>query len=374
MKGGITSQQIRRALKNNRDNDGISIETTKEIKIVNEYNSNINKLYKNSLYIPDQIDVNNQTAFVRGGIRFGGRYPDIIINDYDYERAKNFLTTLMIDSFDVFDYSLKIVRWVQSVLQTRDFVKISVIYGGIVPNVHFYQWGETFDSSTTCINKLIPRPNSFTNITGIPYVFGDCREHGLLTTFLCKVYSEMIGDTRDFRIIYTKGFILFEDEQIIKSMGDHVFGFFKYNNELYVIDALYESENNDIYVNQNLHKIDFVNKSEYQHFEQPENFQTNEPIIYTGNVYINGKSHKILSIPIIWKNEIEFIDNSFFPNLTYSNILLYNRLFKYDGYSELWQTHREWCDDAARGNKSKRSKSKRSKSKRSKSKRSKSKY
>lgn len=257
---------------------------------------------------------------------------------------------------DVFKYSVEIVRWVQKVLHTKDFVKYTIVDGTPVPA---RQWAETFDTAISCISKIIPRPNSFTNITGIPYMFGDCREHGILTSFLCKVYSELIGDTREFRVLYTKSFIIFEEERRIKQLGEHVFVIFKDRGKLYIIDSLFESEDRQLSRNQNLHEVDFIDKDDYSTFNMPDDFRdTNKPIIHSGNFYINGTKHKLFSIPMIWENEIEIIDNSFFPKLSYEDILLYNRLFKFDEYNDLWRSHLEWCSDLSMGKSKRKSKSK----------------
>lgn len=64
MKGGISSKQIMRALKNNRDDDNRDVITTKEKPQIYQENQKISELYKNSLFLPDKDVVTNQVAKV----------------------------------------------------------------------------------------------------------------------------------------------------------------------------------------------------------------------------------------------------------------------------------------------------------------------
>ena len=355
----MTSQAIREAIGWNRDEyrriDNAVLPTTKEKGDIDylEDDPDIYSLFENSMFIPKESELKHKSAFIKGGIRFGGRYPDVIINKYDYERAKNLLThKLGLTTTNVSKYIQEIVQFVKHVFKTENAVKYDFIDGRANTN---QVWTDTIDTAAACIYKILPKPNSFTNITALPYVFGDCREHAILTTFLCNVYADYLCETEQetcnqhFRILYTRCYLVNEDTHSIDFLEEHVFGLYfmgDYYDNAYIIDALYETNDTQLSREHDRIQITFVDKNKYETYTQPDEFRNaTVPVIHSGNMNVNGTKRKVFSIPIIWKNEIEFIDNAYLPNNKYDKIMIYNRVMDYDAYETIWQSHSEWCND-----------------------------
>ena len=373
--GNINANNIIKLLDSKNKNDNIKFKTTVinfqdshnfwKIYLYNNlfghkvsYDKNIEFLLENSLPIPSYESLNNKTVFIKGNIREGGRYPDIIIDKFDYERALNFLTNKLNLTENTSDYISKIVSHVKKIFNTKDISENYKVESNIIDSLIFSVKDnfKIFTKSENCLKYLKPSYNSLTNITALPYFIGDCREHGILVTFLCNVYKTKICKTgidcnNNFRVIYTKLYYIDDIKKKIIYIQDHVFCIMIKNNKIWVIDPLYSSDTLSSYIKCNKNSIIFINHDQYQNYIKEDDFISNVfknkiPIINCGYIYINNISvSKVIGIPIIWSNKLEFIDNNniLINKNSYDNLLLYNKLIHYDEYNTKWNSFNEWC-------------------------------
>ena len=370
-RGGHSSTAILKIIKNKPihsiyDEKPLEI-ISENLKMPNELDNNIKLLINNSKPVPKEIEIGNRICIIKGGIRFGGRYPDIIIDRYDFIRGLRFLLSKNIVTTKTSDYLKIIVNIVRELLHTEQAVKYNVSADGHI-NIDD-SWISTIDSSTICINKnkyndnseKQKYPNSLTNVTAIPYIIGDCREHAILATFLCSVYKEHICETQqkdctnDFRLFYTTSYKVDDSNQIITLMEDHVFCLMISKSTIWVIDPLYSDDTSENYIIFNNIEAKNINKNEYINYKIENDIDNNfvnalnddnKPILHCGNIYMNRSlKYKIINVPKIFTNSLDYIKNinELQINNYIDNVLIYNRHIKYDNYNNNWKTFDEWC-------------------------------
>lgn len=355
--GGVPVDTIKMLI-----NDPITADTG-DIQFVVKQSDTVSKdasitlLINHTLPFPALDELSTKTFFIQGGMRFGGRVPDIIVDKYDFERATNYLIkNLKLTTINTEEYLTSITAFVRDVFLTSDAVKFVVKNNH--PNID-ESWTNTIDKSTNCIKSKFRRV-SLTNITALPYSFGDCREHALLATFLCNIYKTHIctkyGEDCNnfFRSFYTTSFKVDDVNKTIERIEDHVFCvlFNLIKQKIWIVDPLYSDDTTPTRMTLNNNEAFFVNKKEIEGYDiQDEQFKLamkldEVPILWCGNIFINNvKTFRVVNIPKIWNNKMSFIENtdSLVNKCSYDDLLIFNRLIKYDEYNPKWRSFDEWC-------------------------------
>ena len=329
-------------------------------------------------YLPLENEIKDKRMYVVGGIRFGGRYPDIIIDSNDFKRAQEiFQTTIFPEGLDdacshFVKSILKIVKYVRTAFHTDNAVKFEIGDDGI-PKVDT-AWTQTIDKGTSCFLEEIYKckgwngckiekvklPNSLTNITALPYFIGDCREHAWLSGFLSHVFIQNCCDQYrcyqgDIRIFYTKAFLIDDTKKFIRFLEDHVFVIFRdKDGKITIIDPLYaeeaDAEGNYIKYNSNVSApIRLCDLSTYTGFQDLlaatclyKDRGSSSPVLHCGNVFLNNKAYaRIGNVPIIYDGTTKYIPNDSRIQST-EDILALNKLFKKTNL-HYWKNHNSWC-------------------------------
>lgn len=345
-------------------------------------------------YIPSMFDIlkmyshpvpsriHNGTMITLGGLRFGGRYPDIIIDDSDYSRAKKILEYKFPKiekgkSCPISLYGIKeIVSFVRRIFKTDLAVKFQDEgeYVGVSNS-----WNSTIDKSTDCFVKKTYEcndlseckknkqkyKNTMTNITLLQYLIGDCREHAWLSGYLSTVFHTLCchdinNCKRRTRIFYTKVYAINDLTKHIKYIEDHVFVLYYNGENITIIDPLYVN-------NKSIPRIEYnnmigknVNISSYYNYEGIENivkdlcFYQNDNS-NSGNKYqpsivmecgrmirSDGTEFKLINIPILYNGEMKVFHNKIITNNEEG--LLMNRLVKIKNLKR-WENFDDWCDE-----------------------------
>src|SRR3982750_4802458 len=102
--GGYTANEIITNIEQKNENNNLSfnVDIYPDPNYDAKNDIKINVIFSHSHPFPELKDIGlkdnfdpdssvNRAMIVLGGIRFGGRYPDIIIDKYDFIRAKNML-------------------------------------------------------------------------------------------------------------------------------------------------------------------------------------------------------------------------------------------------------------------------------------------
>jgi len=350
------------SLKEPNNLDKVDLKTTNRVISFsnNNMDTNMELLFKNSFPFLTEDTINNDIIIIRGG---RSRVPDIIIDKHDFQRAINYLVTNLQLNTTTSEYIKKIVEFVRIMLHTDDVVKFELVNEMPILDT---AWQATVDYASACIKKNTTElTNKLTNMTALPYIIGDCREHGLLSSFLCNVYQDYICKQSNtdcnniFRAIYTTSYKVNDDDQTIEKIEDHVFCLMlnKVKKTIWVIDPLYSDNTSSNRMTFNNTQATFINKDDYKNYKvvgkerDISKYQTSldegKPILWCGNIYINDKhKFKVINIPKLWDGSIEVIekeDNDQFQQLSNDNLLLYNRIFKYDEYLISWKKHKDWC-------------------------------
>ena len=324
----------------------------------NYYNKSfINKIINNSQSFPTFYDIglnkkfefinnnSNQAFFIQGGIKYSGRYPDIIITKYDVVRALKNIKKLLQNTKNNTENCLNILKlYTRQLLKTDEQVQFDIINN--IPDMTRY-WNETFNEYTICKSEIKKdKQLSLTNIMALPYLSNDCREHAWYLGFLLYVYQQYycnlynIDCKNEFRIIYTETYIIYEDTKEIVYDEDHAFVLMINNNNfVYIVDAFYLNNkkiNNKIVYDYTI--IENIDINKYKTYKINNILKTalnnsNLPIFHGGVYIANNKKLKTINIPKIYNNTNKFIDITLY-NLNNDNILIYNDVIKFDGYVE----------------------------------------
>lgn len=329
-------------------------------------------------YLPREDELEDKRMYVMGGIRFGGRYPDIIIDKHDFPRAKQILETSvfgrnMSQSCGNFVKDiLSIVKYVRKSFHTDNAVKFEIGDDGI-PKVDT-AWTETIDKATACFLEEIYQckgwndckrsktslPNSFTNITALPYFVGDCREHAWLSGFLAHAYIQYCCDRDscvygDVRILYTKAYLIDDSKKFIRFLEDHVFVIYRdKEGRVFIIDPLYaediDPEGNYIKYNSNVaNPIRLCDVSQYEGFSSLlqatclyPNRGSSSPALHCGNVFVDNKPRaRIANVPIHYDGTSKYLENDTRLQ-SIDDVLALNKVLKLSDL-HYWQNHNSWC-------------------------------
>jgi len=308
----------------------------------------IQLVLRNSAPFPKVEDLSELTAYIQGGTRYGSRYPDIIINRYDIERAKDILkhnknTTivdivfkrlhidnLMFNDFSeipsVFDYP-----WKHTKLYNPPFFK---------HHYRFIQNTFTCKSEKKCKKTMKANPNTLTNISALPYTLGDCRELAWYTILLCSVKP-----TKDaiYRVLYTTIYTVDHINKVMYEFMDHSFVVKFHGNTMTVVDALMNKKLVNCIV---LHDYPLlvVQPSKIKDYTMKyfANAHSSRPIFECGVTYVDGvQSNSVYIIPKIYDGSMKFIDEHKFNPHPEDTILFWNKQFPYTD-KQIWNTHRQW--------------------------------
>lgn len=293
--------------------------------------------------IPSDDIFEKHTIVVLGGMRHGGKYPDIIIDQGDFVRARKIL-----DSANQATFST-IVKFVRHAFHTAEAIKYR-----LVDNVVISQMGAigkarscflsgVFDCTTpdACNEQKATFPNTFTNVTALPYLMGDCREHA----WLCGFFGRVVTGKDNIRILYTRAFSVNDKAKTIKYVEDHVFVLYWQTDEtVYVIDPFYETVTIDapMYVKYNSVIPTLVPKESLVGYTGLDALATvAAPLLHCGNSYVGGKHHaRIINIPIIYNGTYNLIESSIIDPMI---VTVMNRKMRLA--STGWPDFNVWCRD-----------------------------
>ena len=306
------------------------------------------------------ISVNkNKTMFIEGGKKFNSRYPDIVINKYDFIRALDLLNNEIEEYnnnepiYDTSAYLNKIIILVRKLFNTDKSIIFKNIDG--FPDAS-ESWNNTYNNLTICVAEMNNNITfSLTNIMALPYLSNDCREHAFLTGFLSYVFQQYCCKKfnkdceNEIRIMYTSSYIIYEHTKVIEFDEDHVFVLLiNKHKEIFVVDAFYTDNNQKHKVIFDKRKIVEIDKQTYMNYKYDDDFKgsldnPNIPFLCCGKMYVDNKEkYKIITIPKIYNNTLKFIDTTKYK-LNKNNILIYDDIIKFDGYYNKPIFFNKWC-------------------------------
>jgi hypothetical protein len=331
-------------------------------------------LYLHSHPLPTIEQLQTQTMFELGGLRYGGRYPDIIIDKNDVTRSSEMLQKIDIDTTckTVSEGLFKIVDYVRSRFHTDKAVKFFVNPATGLPDVS-KSWESTIDLATSCFvestydchnsNSCYAKKkiytNTTTNITGLPYLIGDCREHAWLSGFLTQMYFLQFcpSEKREVFIFYTKSYVVDDVAKTVQFLEDHVFTLFISPNtkKIFVVDPLYAAKpESGTYLLFNSEQVTPVKISELADYSGigdllkslcNYNRPSPSPLFECGKVFVDHKqTSRIVNVPIFYDGSLKFIDEPGNPDPGMMKILNHNYNFK---NLINWKIHSSWCSKNA---------------------------
>lgn len=302
---------------------------------------------------PKFEDLEILTAYIPGGLRFGARYPDIIINSYDFVRASQTLNNWKALSVDA------VVDMTYKMLRIDELVPTDFRYYNIPPwnrrkdydVMPFLKAEECFDRQVfrcetlkQCQRQKQKFSKSLTNITALSFSIGDCREYAWLTGFFCHVLNQ--DPTVHYRICYATLYIIMDGSGDIYEFMDHVFTLRFKNDVITVIDALrHPGENTIVLHNERVrfiddsvfHKCDIYKKETIDIKKRIQN----KPIMEFGKLFVGGEEkHRLVAVPQFYDGSLRFIRE---PLMNPENVLLFNREMPYTSGS-VWVNAADWCE------------------------------
>ena len=321
----------------------------------------------------------NTAMFVTGGLRFGARYPDIIVDHFDYIRARDILLEAGVhaspcSSLEKQKSIRKIVDYVRHCFHTDDMQKWVLNDDGF-PEIN-ESWNLTIDKATECFVRTVYNCNSSdscyaqkrkytntsTNVTALQYMLGDCREHAWLGGFLVNVYirdccmQSAQACSSQVRVFYTQAFIVNDSRQTVKYLEDHVFVVYLAGSEVFIIDPLYSGSSGRNYLMYDTMHVRRVEASEVMNYTGSkallDSFHTTGLMLECGRVIVNNeKVARIVNVPKIYDGSYNIEKD---PDVSAESALLLNRLIDVSTLSH-WNSHDDWCNARPiRGGKRKR--------------------
>lgn len=332
---------------------------------INNYtsiNKTINLILKNIYPIPIKMIDKIKTYYISGGIRFGGRVPDVIINYHDIRIGIEYLKKMDID---IDKHRISMEEIINKIIK---FVRINFMSERIL---HFQEsgyvdaktWYDTVDATSVCfIKRLLNCKDeaecykekvgkfTLTNVSMLPYFVGDCREHAILSSFLLGLYVSKFKPNNIVGIMYTSSYVMDEVKKHIKYLEDHVFCVYitNDNTEVHIIDPLYSkfntSYNKIIYDMNKIEEIpkDTLNNYTFDDDKNKKIILNSNLLLHCGNL-IHGTyiKNKIINIPIIFDGNNQYI-NKF--TIDEDKIYFYNKKFNIPrGNINKWHFFDIWC-------------------------------
>jgi len=297
--------------------------------------------------------------WVQGGTRYGGRYPDIIIDRGDFTRAEAILGKKNIGNQPV-----DIVKIVRDIFETTKLLQFEIVDGYPAPIDS--RWKKGVDEPSNCFAQRIFEckddddcarkkkfwPNTMTNITALPLLaLADCREHAWLAAFLLSVGYARYGSNMEVSVVYTKSFTVNDTKKTITYLEDHVFVLtIDEQGKVTIVDPLYAENIGkcDACINFNNTNPTLVGLNKlatHTGFDslckELDTYPSGStaPIFRSGQLSIDkslSSTAYIVSVPFIYDGSTRFIENISDDR---SKFVVYNRLieipsvpFKRDGW------------------------------------------
>ena len=310
------------------------------------------KLLRHTHPFPTPSDLGDRTVYIPGGIRVGARYPDIIINKQDVERAKLFMAHYDVHSID------DICHLVDKIFKTKNVVHIEKVLESFPPwgestryNISpFYKAEKCFDRKVfqcskrgVCTTRRRNEPNTLTNIMALPYMFGDCREIAWFTGFLCHIANVNISTS--YRICYSTLYTILADKKKIHKLFDHVFVLAINGDIMTVVDPSNMRRAPNIIL---LHGtvVKHVKRSELRDYKSESDVHERikrAPIFECGKIFVNGKQQdRLIAVPKIYHGGMRWINTSSLLQTPEEDVLLWNSPIPYS-LERTWHYHKEWC-------------------------------
>ena len=329
-------------------------------------------LYTHIKLLPSYDDLINKDFFIIGGIRFGGRYPDITISSKDYEYGRYYLYEYLkikineiTDEKILFNNIEMIIKFVRSQFKTDtilEFEEKTLTIDNEPFTFAFLsrkKW-KLLDTTTTCVkNKLFECTNNVcsinekdyqvttTNVSLLPALLGDCREHAWLLGFLVKILLEDYKKDYKIGIFYGKCYICPTKKKTIHFLEEHVFCVLSDpKNNLTILDALYFDKSKNCFENKRIRNCFIFNNRPLKKTCNELGSYNNYDLIkgqnsyYSGASYLNGeKICDIISVPIIYNNIYSYTDKK-------NNMLIYNKNIDKppEKIINSWNKFHEWCE------------------------------
>lgn len=322
--------------------------------------------------LPNKNLPNNRAVFVTGGLRFGGRYPDIIIDKGDFARGEKILRNIGItfpSSCNLTEFSItSIVNKVREYFHTEKAVKFE-IDGEYVKTTD--DWANTIDKSSKCLiekvydcttdcqDKKKEYKNTTTNVTFLPYLIGDCREHAWLSGFLSELYHSSCcsrsGCDKKIRIFYTKVYICDDINHKLIYLEDHVFVLYITKNNVYIIDPLYADATAMPRIEYNKvisSPVNICTLTEYDGFnsfsknlcsyEKDEKGNRYQPsvVMECGKIVTSSRIVRLINVPIIYDGSMSLIENTLPVDGSEGRVL--NKIVNSFSLKN-WTDFNDWC-------------------------------
>jgi hypothetical protein len=316
----------------------------------------------------EQMKDSRTAMFVKGGLRFGARYPDIVVDQFDYVRGRNILLQAGVETSSCSSKEkqvsiTKIVNYVRRCFHTNDMLKWVLNSEGF-PEIND-SWTSTIDKATQCFVNTVYQcdtsdecyakkkkyTNTTTNVTALQYMLGDCREHAWLGAFLVNVYIRdccaraQRGCDSQVRVFYTQAYVVDDSKQTVRFLEDHVFVIYLAGNEVFIVDPLYSRPSSGKnYLLYDTTRARVVEASDISAYAGAKSIlDANEKsglMLECGSVIVNDKKiARIVNVP-------KYYDGSYFaeedPDVSAESALLLNRLIEVSKLSH-WNSHEDWC-------------------------------
>ena len=328
------------------------------------YDTKTDNLYilLNMYPMPTNIELQSEKIYyIGGGIKFGGRYPDIIINKNDIEFGNKYITEASLSPCNSMNQNItKIINYIHKLYFTDQILKYKS--DGTVDSD---LWKTNIDDTTLCFmknildcvdaescNKKKLRKLTYTNISMLPYFIGDCREHAFITAFILNSFIQQYKKYNKVGILYTKAYSIDETTNMISYLEDHVFCIYCTNemSEIYIIDPLYSKKQCVEQLTQILYdhvKPSFIDPYSIKKFkfidtdiDRIKDFINAKMYLHCGNIYVNNSIvKKIYNIPLYYNGRLETINDIYLDDKMY----FYGKKFDKPNNLSKWSNFSDWC-------------------------------
>lgn len=274
----------------------------------------------------------DECIYVNGGFTHGARYPDIIINEGDYERIpkmpKSEIHDFIKKRFDVDNLILKDMSYTAlapwSILFKNNTAKNRKTIRRKIKTLQFdkrdlHLRKRLFNCKThkQIYEKQKSSGKSLTNITALCH--GDCREIGWYTAMMYNALNN-----GNYYVCYATLYV--NVNSMMHYVMDHVFVIHKNNGTLKAVDSIFDkirSPNCFVLHGRTVKKINAI-------------YFGNSLVLEVGDVYVDGKKmHKLVAVPKIYNGEISLIKQ---PPIKEGQVLVMNRPVDFDKACDL-QSH-----------------------------------
>ena len=330
-------------------------------------NYTVQRIMLNMYPMPKSFD--GKTYYINGGIKYGGRHPDIIINAVDEEIGIKYLKSIGVYEGDILKmYTMKdIINKIIMFIRENFLSDRLLHFDDKTGSVDAARWYATVDSTTNCFIKKVFKCGdaecqqlkmgqfTLTNISALPYFIGDCREHAFLAAFLLGLFLIKHKKSNTAGILYTSAYIYNQEDNTVTYMEDHVFCIYatNENSEIHIIDPLYSKFNkyekkilydehqptiflNDVFENCTFLSLD----KNISNARVETDIKSAKIIIHCGNMIGDGTVRKIINIPKFYDGNNMIVNNFTFDK---DKVYFYNKIFDRPENLIKWKSFADWC-------------------------------